>query len=78
MMKKSSNRSLVIVESSPSTATTGSVQCAALDLAVAVDSLEYLETLSRPTHLVLSGSSTPEVTAEDGVHWVFEDQKSGG
>ncbi len=78
MTKKSNNKSLVIVEGSPNTATTVSVQGAALDLAVAVDPFEYLETLSRPTYLVLSDSSTPEVTAEDGVHLVFEDQKSGG
>ena len=78
MMKKSHDRSLVIIEGSPSTAATVSVQGAALDLAVAVDPFEYLDTLSRPTHLVLSDCSRPEVTAEEGVHWVFEDQKSGG
>ena len=78
MMKKSNDRGLVIIECSSSTAATVSVQGAALDLTVAGDPFEYLETLSRPTHLVLSDCSMPEVTAADGVHWVFEDQKSGG
>ena len=77
MMKKRNDRSLVIIECSPSTAATVSVQGAALDLTVAGDPFEYQETLSRPTYLVLSDCSMPEVTAEDGVHWVFEDQKSG-
>ncbi len=68
----------MIVEGSPSTATLVSVQGAALDLAVAADPFECLETLSRSTHFVLSDYSLSELTAEDGVHWVFEDQKSGG
>jgi hypothetical protein len=78
MMNKSNHRSLVIVEGSPSTATTVSVQGAALDLAVAADPFECLETISRPSYLVLSDYSLSELTAEDGVHLVFEDQKSGG
>ena len=78
MIKKSNNRSLVIVEGSPDTATSVSVQGAALDLGITVDPFEYLDTLSRPTYLVLSDSSTPEVTAEDGVYLVFDEQKSGG